>query len=309
MGMSKDINCIILCAGTGSRMNCDTKNKVCFEIAGKPAVVRVIESLQECGVRKFVVVVGSKAESVMSSVAHIDGVTFAFQKEQSGTGNAALCGLKVLNSFCADGPVLVVMGDKLISKKVFQELIDDFYSKDADISLITQPAQFNASGGKIVVFQDRVLGIVEHMDLLLLSVCEKLALGESLDDIYADLNINENQKSKLTKKLGDARCGKDNFSIFLAGRKLSSKDIIASNMVNCATYLYKRDAINSSISDLKSDNAQNEIYFTDTVEKIAQRGKVSYVKIPEKSLIQTFNTPHELEEINHYFAEVITDEF
>ncbi len=309
MKMSNDINCIILCAGTGSRMNCDTKNKVCFEIAGKPAVVRVIENLQECGVRKFVVVVGSKAESVMTSVAHIEGVTFAFQKEQSGTGNAALCGLKVLNSFSADGPVLVVMGDKLISKKVFRDLINDFYSKDADISLITQPAEFNASGGKIVVSEDKVLGIVEHMDLLLLTVCERLASGESLDDIYSVLNLTEKQKSKLDKKLGDIRSVENEFSISLAGKKLSSKDITASNMVNCATYLYKRDAINSSIFNLKSDNAQNEIYFTDTVEKIAQSGKVSYVKIAEKSLIQTFNTPKELEEINNYFTEGFTNEF
>ena len=72
-------------------------------------------------------------------------------------------------------------------------------------------------------------------------------------------------------------------------------------MVNCATYLYKREAIVNSICNLDSDNAQNEIYFTDTIKDIAKKGKVSYALVPDKNLIQTFNTMEELEAINNYF--------
>lgn len=306
--MENDINCIILCAGTGSRMNCETKNKVCFDIMGKPAVVRVIESLQDCGIKKFVVVVGNKSKSVMNAVSHIEGVTFAYQKEQSGTGNAAMCGLKILNDFKISGPVLMVMGDKLIDKAVFHKLIDDFYSKNNDISLITQPSEFNRSGGKIVIKDDKLIGIVEHMDLLLLKIKELLKKGSTLEEAYLELNLTEKQKTKLAKKASKLKPPYEDCFIEINDYKLSSEDILASGMVNCATYLYKREAINDSLKGLSSDNAQNEIYFTDTVMDIAKKGKVSYVKVPERKLIHTFNTVEELDAINHYFEEAGIDE-
>ena len=302
--MTNNINCILLCAGTGSRMNCDTKNKVCFDIMGKPAVVRVIENLRECGVKKFIVVVGNKAESVMNATSHIDGVTYAYQKEQSGTGNATLCGLKVLNEYGIEGPVLVVMGDKLIDKSVFKALIDDFYTKNSDISLITQPAAFNPSGGKIVVKDKNIIGIIENSDLLLLKIREGLSEGKSLNDMYAELELTEKQISKLSVKLSSMENLTENCYTEINGTRLSSSDITASGVVNCATYLYKRDAINKSILQLKSDNAQGEFYFTDTVMNIAQTGLVSAVNISDRKLIHTFNTVAELDLINKFFSEV-----
>ncbi len=297
--MKNNINCIILCAGSGSRMKDDSKNKVCFEIMGKPAVVRVIESLKECGIEKFIVVVGNKCESVMSAVAGIEGVTFAYQKEQSGTGNAAMCGLKVINEFDIEGPVLTVMGDKLIDKSVFEMLINDFYSNKSDISLITQPSDFNRSGGKIVLYNGKVTGIVEHLDFLLLNVKEEMKKGKTKEAVFAELNLNEKQISKINGKLANSNA--DESFIEINGIKFSSEDITASQMVNCATYLHSRKAINDSIYGLTSDNAQNEIYFTDTVKNISQKGKVTFVNVTERKLIQTFNTMEELENINNFF--------
>lgn len=283
-------------------MNSDTKNKVCFEIAGKPAVVRVIENLKKCGVCKFIVVVGSKAESVMDAVSGIDGITFVYQKEQSGTGNAAMCALKALNQMGVDGPVLTVMGDKLIEESVFQKLIDDFYNNDSDISLITQPIDYNPSGGRIVVSDDKVVGIVEHLDLLLLQIKEGIRAGKTIDQMFSLLDIKDNYRKKLENKLSKITNPSDECFIEINGKKFTSSDIISSKMVNCATYLHKRDAINESVNDLSSDNAQNEIYFTDTIMKVAKNGKVSYVKICEKNDIHTFNTPDELNDINNYFS-------
>ena len=297
--MNNNINCIILCAGSGSRMNDDSKNKVCFEIMGKPAVVRVIENLKECGIEKFIVVVGNKCESVMNAVSGIEGVTFAYQKEQSGTGNAAMCGLKVINEFNIEGPVLTVMGDKLIDKSVFEMLIKDFYSNKSDISLITQPADFNKSGGKIVLSCGKVCGIVEHLDLLLLKVREEMQKGRTKEEIFSELELNEKQISKINQKLKN--CNINDCFIEINGHRFSSEEILASGMVNCATYLHSRKAINDSIYGLTSDNAQNEIYFTDTVKNISKTGKVTYVKVEDKSLIQTFNTMEELKNINDFF--------
>lgn len=304
--MKNNINCIILCAGSGSRMKDETKNKVCFEINGKPAVVRIIENLKNCGVEKFILVVGNKSESVMKETAGIKGVTFAYQKEQSGTGNAAMCGLNIINDFNVDGPVLTVMGDKVIDKSVFKALIDDFYTKDSDISMITQPSDFNKSGGKIVLSENKVEAIVEHMDVLLLKVIEELEKGKELSAIYKELNLTERETGKINSKLSQADAEKKSY-IEINGKKYSSDDILSSNLVNCATYLHKRDALNNSINSLDSNNAQNEIYFTDTIKQVARYGHVSFVVVQDKKLIQTFNTMEELQAINNSFLEERTN--
>lgn len=64
-----DINCVILCAGKGSRMSSDKTHKVCFEIAGVPAIKRLMGSLSEAGIEKFNVVVGIMAEKVIGCIA------------------------------------------------------------------------------------------------------------------------------------------------------------------------------------------------------------------------------------------------
>ena len=41
---------IILCAGKGTRMNDDSKNKVCFDCAGTPTIKRIIDNMKQAGV-------------------------------------------------------------------------------------------------------------------------------------------------------------------------------------------------------------------------------------------------------------------
>ena len=214
-----------------------------------------------------------------------------------------MCGLNVLNDLEVDGPVMTVMGDKLIDKSVFETLINDFYAKDSDVSLITQPSEFNKSGGKIVLSDGKIAGIVEHMDLLLLKVNELLEKGMETEEIYSRLALNEKQKAKIDVKIKNLSSAERKICVEINGKKFSHDDILASGLVNCATYLYKRDALNTSLKNLKSDNAQNEIYFTDTVMNIAKNGVVSYVTVSERKLIHTFNTVEELDAINNYFKE------
>ena len=39
---NKNVCAIILCAGKGTRMNDESTNKVCFEVAGVPVIKRVV---------------------------------------------------------------------------------------------------------------------------------------------------------------------------------------------------------------------------------------------------------------------------
>ena len=69
---------IILCAGKGTRMNDDSKNKVCFDCAGVPVIRRIIENMKLGGVSRFVIVIGHQAYSVMDCLDGIDGVVYAY---------------------------------------------------------------------------------------------------------------------------------------------------------------------------------------------------------------------------------------
>ena len=77
---------IILCAGKGTRMGDDSKNKVCFDCAGVPVIRRIVANMRAGGVRHFVVVVGHRAESVMAALDGERGVVYAYQREQKGNG-------------------------------------------------------------------------------------------------------------------------------------------------------------------------------------------------------------------------------
>ena len=161
---------ILLCAGKGTRMNDDSINKVSFDCAGKPVVRRIVENMKAGGVDEIVVVVGHRAESVMSALDGIDGVVYAYQKEQKGTGHAALYGLKALSSMNFRGPVIISMGDKLISARVFADLLTQ--ARDADAVLSVQPAGANHSGGRIALFEDIPCGIVEFADAALMKLAD-----------------------------------------------------------------------------------------------------------------------------------------
>ena len=79
---------VILCGGKGSRMRSNEIHKVCFPIAGRPAVNRLIDQIERTGVREHVVVVGEKGRQVVREIAEIrDNVAFVYQINQNGTGN------------------------------------------------------------------------------------------------------------------------------------------------------------------------------------------------------------------------------
>ena len=106
---------VILCAGKGTRMGDDSKNKVSFDCAGVPVIKRIVQNMREGGVERFVIVVGHLAHTVMDALDGEEGVVYAYQKEQKGTGHAALCGLRALESVGVTGPAIISMGDKIIA--------------------------------------------------------------------------------------------------------------------------------------------------------------------------------------------------
>jgi len=81
----KNLKAIILAAGEGSRMK-SKKPKVLHEILNKKMIDYVIDSAKDCGAQEVCVVVGHKAQEVKTAIAK-EGVSFALQEEQKGTGH------------------------------------------------------------------------------------------------------------------------------------------------------------------------------------------------------------------------------
>ena len=173
-------------------------NKVCYEVAGIPAVIRSINNMQAAGIDQFMVVVGSKSEKVMECLAGIPGVTYAYQPQQLGTGNAAMCGLKQLCAFGYHGPVLIAMGDKIISSDVIHGLIERYNEQTQAPVFAVQPKDFNPSGGRICIKDGKVCGIYEMLDSMLLclsDVADKTEKG--FNEALCRFDISPKKKQKL----------------------------------------------------------------------------------------------------------------
>lgn len=153
---------LILAAGKGTRMKSDLP-KGLHEVAGVPMVQLVADAVRGAGVQKPIVVVGYKGELVQESMG-AETYAFAEQKEQLGTGHAALMASDLLAGF--DGPVLITPGDTpLLSATTLSRLVEDFYAEDAQASMATFVTVDPNGYGRIVRDESgQVSGIVEQKD-------------------------------------------------------------------------------------------------------------------------------------------------
>src|ERR1017187_1060111 len=132
--MKRPFVTIFLAGGKGTRMGTSDKHKVCFEVLGVPVIIRALETYNVCGAMLNVVVVGSRAESVMATVnRRFPGTPYAFQDKPHGTGDAARKGAELLERMRFDGNMLVVAGDKVINPKVIRQLLTAHERSNADV--------------------------------------------------------------------------------------------------------------------------------------------------------------------------------
>ena len=113
-------------------MGSSRHHKVCFPIAGVPAIVRIIDTLKSAGLKHFLLVVGQQAVDVMETVTRVHpDVSFAYQPEALGTGHAAECAARVLRERHIGGDILITMGDKVIEAQVVRDLVERHRSEAA----------------------------------------------------------------------------------------------------------------------------------------------------------------------------------
>ncbi len=320
---------VVLAAGKGTRMGRDDFPKVCFEIGGRPAINRIIETFKKLKFRRFLVVVGALAQQVMEIVGkdHPE-VVFVFQAEQLGTGHAVLPAAQALQTLGHRNPVLVTMGDKFIEAEAIQRLMDGFIRQRADFALLTLPRTpaTEASGGRVLLdAKGQAVAIVEKPDIARQAIADELRnrLSEgkqirpdsicrlvsrhltkpatrttAVPELLSLAQRGRIEKAKLMKVLQSRK-----YNLELAGKRYTAKEIErASKGMNPSLYLFDVEAFYQAVSMLTNDNAQGEYYLTDAVMHLAgvtdraghPRFRIRAIPIQDSKCIQGFNSPGEL---------------
>lgn len=267
--MKNDIISIIMAGGKGTRMGSTTKHKVCFEIAGVPAINRAVETYNLCGVKRHCLVVGYRAGQVIETVGNrFRNVFFVYQDEPRGTGHAVGIGAKLIEEMGFDGAILVVAGDKVVQPQAINRLLKIFRQHKCDLAFMTGPRQFAPDSG-IIVYDGR-------------------------GNVVADVEVKE------LKRVREAR-GTFRFS---GGVAFSPRDIDQNfTDANLSVYLFKAEALYSGLRKIPPSAARREQYFTDIIEVLAADSsrQVEAVPIHDRTEVMAFNNPQELLEIQDFY--------
>ena len=326
------ISCIVLCAGEGTRMGEGPVHKVCCPIRGRPAVLRALDCYKEYGLDPIVVVVGSKAENVMETVAEeYPEAMFAFQPRRLGTGNAVRYGYELLKKIDKSPkvPVLITMGDKLISQAAIEQLIESYRQSKAALAFCTAPRSEWASGRVAKDEQGELIGIFERQDIRramfinrLLDLCrtgdpittavirelfQNLKLGSAAARLLPVDFINLVHEETELQPGTIQQFFVDSDRLVPSGNRFFDTQMIESSspQLNVSLYLIGRKAFEYGLERLKPSNPQGEEYFTDLVNQLMfryrERRVAAYrvldVPLPDSRLVVSFNNREQLLEI------------
>jgi dTDP-glucose pyrophosphorylase len=128
---------VLLAAGRGTRMRALTANlpKPMIEVRGKPVLQHIVEGLRDAGVRRFLIIVGYRAEAVQNffgdgSRYRID-IQYAAQVTQDGTGRV----VDLARGFVSDSPFVLAYGDILVDPANYKRIVDPADDVEALISV------------------------------------------------------------------------------------------------------------------------------------------------------------------------------
>ncbi len=154
---------IILAAGKGTRMK-SSMPKVLHKVGGKPMLEHVINSAKNAGSAREIVVIGNGADEVREK---IDGVEFALQAEQLGTGHAVkIVKEKFFETFSDDETIMILCGDTpIITAELLKNFIENHEETKAAATILTAMIPDATGYGRIVRNQSGTVDkIVEHKD-------------------------------------------------------------------------------------------------------------------------------------------------
>jgi bifunctional UDP-N-acetylglucosamine pyrophosphorylase/glucosamine-1-phosphate N-acetyltransferase len=170
---------VILAAGKGTRMK-SSRPKVLHRVAGWPLIEYVLQAADAVSPGRIVVVVGHQAEEVKAALSDRQGLRFALQEPQIGTGHALLQAERELAG--AAGTLLLLSGDvPLLRSQTLRELLDTHRGHSSAATVLTARVDDPTGYGRIVRQEGRIAAIVEHKD----ATAEQRGIDEINSGIYA----------------------------------------------------------------------------------------------------------------------------
>lgn len=168
---------IILAAGRSTRMKSATPKSL-HTICGVPMTTHVVRACRAAGVERIVVVVGHEADAVRKGLG--DGIEYAVQASQRGTGDAVLSAQDVLSDW--SGTILVMAGDTpLVQPRSLESVRRLQAESDAPLAILTAVLDDATGYGRVLRSGDgTVLQIVEERD----ATPEQRAIKEWNPSIY-----------------------------------------------------------------------------------------------------------------------------
>ncbi|HZK41056.1 MAG TPA: bifunctional UDP-N-acetylglucosamine diphosphorylase/glucosamine-1-phosphate N-acetyltransferase GlmU [Atribacterota bacterium] len=172
-----DTAVIIMAAGNGKRMKSNL-SKVLHNLAGKPILNYVSDTVSQLEAKRKILVVGYKSDKIRELIG--DKIEFVEQKEQLGTAHAVLQTKKLLSGF--KGDVLILSGDvPFLTVKTLKKLLKYHQNNNFCCTLLSTILKNPKGYGRIIRDKKGELkGIIEEVDLSL----EKKKITEINSGIY-----------------------------------------------------------------------------------------------------------------------------
>ncbi|MDH5677425.1 MAG: NTP transferase domain-containing protein [Nitrospinota bacterium] len=169
---------VIMAAGKGTRMKSDLPKALC-PLGEKPLVMWVVEAARTLAPELTVAVVGHQREMVKERLAG-EGIIFATQEPQLGTGHALACAAEAFRDF--KGVVLVLSADvPAIKPATLRSLLAARRESKAAVALLTCRMEKPGAYGRVIRSGGQAQAIVEARD----ATEEQLAIQEINAGIYA----------------------------------------------------------------------------------------------------------------------------
>jgi len=162
---------IILAAGQGTRMRSKLP-KVLHSLLGKPLVWHALRAVKPLVDHPPVLVVGYRGEAVKEAVGN--GVTYAIQEEQLGTGHAVAAAKRQVEGKAET--ILVTFADMpLLRQETLQKLVDMHQASESPVTMTSFIGDEARGFGRVVRNEHgHVIAIVEQAD----ATPEQLAIRE-----------------------------------------------------------------------------------------------------------------------------------
>ncbi|MDD2889418.1 MAG: NTP transferase domain-containing protein [bacterium] len=164
MNESREITGVVLAAGQSTRMSAAgiKQSKLALELAGKPVIKYVTDTLIKSGIKRNIIIVGYQADEIKQVLGN--GFEFVIQKERLGTGHALMQVRDYLKNYTGD--LFVVVGDSpFLTTEVINTLVNKHRLSGAAATILTACYDKPPDYGRIIRDKNgKLVKVVEVKD-------------------------------------------------------------------------------------------------------------------------------------------------